>query len=335
MKETQTETKFVTQLLGMTEAFLGAIKTYKYAYILPNESVEIPQYEVSFLMYLVWSYVTKKDDFHIKDYNPEFLFLKGLSCPKKSDNRETINWNQFVNNVIQSEEPLKAINKCFETCDLHAVFYINFNKSTLWWQNIKKPILSYFEVKNNSKINIYGKTLSYIYFFTLISILSEYLKYNDKAKIDLYIKLLCIFREKKFQETLKIVQIEFFCLNNEFNTKLDALRKCDDDSFVDNFAAMLEFDDNAINALENIAGSLSNYGQAFFDYILSLKASSLSERLLFFPFDFRAVICMVLQQERKGEVYDVCLGSKYENFCYWLKLCIYNEDKQKQDEQEK
>lgn len=332
MKETQTETKFVTQLLGMTEAFLGAIKAYKYAYILPNESVEIPQYEVSFLMYLVWSYVTKKDDFHIKDYNPEFLFLKGLSCPKKSDNRETINWNQFVNNVIQSEEPLKAINKCFETCDLHAVFYINFNKSTLWWQNIKKPILSYLEVKNASKINIYGKTLPYIYFFTLISILSEYLKYNDKAKIDLYIKLLCIFREKKFQETLKIVQIEFFCLNNEFNTKLVALRKCDDDSFVDNFATMLEFDDNAINALENIAGSLSNYGQAFFD------TYSKHERPSFLDFDFRAVICMVLLQEKipsSKDAYNDGLGSKYENFWYWLKLCIYNEDIQKQDEQEK
>lgn len=87
----QIESEFVKQLLGMTEAFLGTIKAYKYAYILPNESIEIPQYEVSFLMYLVWHYVVKKNDLHPAGYNPEFLFLKGVSCTKESSNREIIN----------------------------------------------------------------------------------------------------------------------------------------------------------------------------------------------------------------------------------------------------
>lgn len=318
----QTEIKFVTQLLGMTEAFLGTIKAYKYAYIIPNESIEIPQYEVSFLMYLVWSYVEKKTDFHPANYNPEFLFLKSLSSQKKPNNRETINWNQFVNKVIQSKEPLKEINDCFETCNLHTFFCINFGKLTLWWQNIKKPILFYLQVKNFQDISIYGKTLPCLYSFTLISILAEYLQYNDEAKIDLYIKLLCIFKEKKFQDALKIVQIEFFCLNNEFNTKLDDLCKCDD-NFVDNFAAMLGFDDDAINALENIAGSFSDYGQTFFDNY------SKNERPSFLDLDFRAVICMVLLQEKipsSKDAYNEGLGSRYENVWYWLKLCIYNGD---------
>lgn len=318
MKEMQTETEFVTQLLGMTEAFLGTIKAYKDAYILLNKSIGIPQYEVSFLMYLVWSYVENKTGFHPANYNPEFLFLKGLSCQKKPNNRETINWNQFINRVKHSKDPLKEINDCFKTCDLQTFFNVNLNEFNLWKSEIKQTFLSLLR-----KDLVYGKTLQSLYFFTLISILSEYLKYNDKTKIDLYTKLLCIFKfkkeEKNFQENLKCVQIESLCLNNEFDTKLDALRKCDD-NFVDNFAAMLKFDDDAINALENIAGSLSNYGQAFFSNYLKNK------HLSFLDIDFRAVICMVLQQENKDLDYNADLGSKYENFWYWLKLCICNGD---------
>lgn len=320
MKEMQTETEFVTQLLGMTEAFLGTIKAYKDAYILLNKSIEIPQYEVSFLMYLVWSYVENKTGFHPANYNPEFLFLKGLSCQKKSKNREIINWNQFVNKVTHSKDPLKEINGCFKTCDLQTFFNVNLNEFNLWKSEIKQTFLTLLR-----KDLVYGKTLQSLYFFTLISILSEYLKYNDKTKIDLYIKLLYIFGEKKFQEALKFVQIEFICLNNELDIKLADLYKCDD-NFVDNFVAMLEFDDDAINALENIAGELSNYSRAFFDKY------SQNERLSFLDSDFRTVnfrtvICMFLQLEDKGLEYNADLGSKYENFWYWLKLCICNGDK--------
>lgn len=315
----QTETEFVTQLLGMTEAFLGTIKAYKDAYILLNKDIEIPQYEVSFLMYLVWSYVENKTGFHPANYNPGFLFLKGLSCQKKPNNRETINWNQFINRVKHSKDPLKEINDCFKTCDLQTFFNVNLNEFNLWKSEIKQTFL--FLLKKDSA---YGKTLQSIYLFTLISILSEYLKYNDKTKIDLYIKLLYIFEEKKIQEDLKFIKIEFIYLNNKLGTKLADLRKCDD-NFVDNFAAMLEFDDDAINALENIAGELSNYGRAFFDkYSQNERPSFLDSD--FGTVNFRTVICMVLQLENKGLEYNADLGSKYENFWYWLKLCICTGD---------